>query len=758
MKFVCYELKKYLHSAFMAALFAVIIACSVAVSFPSERTRQFNLATASAYSDYLNNTDNTEEYYNNLSKVLRENITIDELVLPRTYSNSADDYIILNEAINRANWLQEHKDKCLALATTARSRADDLILVLGTDSNPAVQGQIKLSAVMNNISETVYISSGYAYGYDSFLNNKLLMIPIGLFSIVSSLFVFLYDKDIGSVFYTSITRNGRKTTRFAKIVAIVIVVFVGCFIILGSSLSVYAFRTGLSDFSTPVQALPGFEFVPFVCSIGEFTVIHSLLRIAAAELLALFVAFIAILSGSHLIAISGGVAVSAACALIFYRSHIGTTSVIRYFNPAAFADASGILSFYRSSAALGFAIDAITKASVLYFLEILVSLFLVLYIKQNRTNSCMPLCFALQKRRKSKRKPGCSIHIIGLVPYESIKVRFFISSIIIIICLTTSFTFQLNKLNQDNGYGEALYYSYIDRISSIPAKERPTFIEEERARIDSIINDYSYQTASFESGQTDRKTYNYYLKQYYTACSESVAFRRVETNSNYVFHQNQRTGLSLCPVYDTGIIKLNESQCDWFLIFVLLVSLFDTYVIEHRTGMMQILKTTKKGRKKTFFSKVLYCCSVGAMCSFSFYLVRLIATIHTYPLPKINSPICSIIGFSAFSSIITIEGWIVLSAFFAAVFGALSGALICLISMITKVTWLSIISSTALITVPELLSTNRIINPGLSIASLFHPAILFENNNNYSFSPAIISLLLIVSLLLTVNLLENNTE
>lgn len=754
MRLFAFEIKKSTHTRFMAALFAIIMVSSAAISFWGSENAYDYPAITKAYWEYLESPGTINERLDDLRALIVENINDDTFSLPKTYSSSLDDYVVLSKAVQRAEWMRDHQKRCNSVSKNAEQRAAELIELGFASSGAAVSAQRKLSNRYQLIINAVDEYDGYSYGYDDYFNNDYLALIIAFFSITFSVFLFMCDRSLGADLLLSACKKGRRNLRLTKCAVSAAVSSVGTVLICAFSLSVVRMKVGLSNIMAPIQSLPGFEYVPSDCSILVYLVNHTLLRALSAVLISLSSGLLAVLLRRYYSTIIAEISITAVFTALYFRKYVGTPPVPRFLNPVFLIEATQLTTFFRSVALLGASYDIVCLSVGLAVFSVVILVLLTVFIPYHSTVPFSINKMPAIKKTKLNEHWNRRLFIHTLFGYEAVKMRPLLLAIPIIICCAASFNYQYQTCIKNNDYGEALYHSYIDAVCNMSAEEREQFINSERSRLNNILNSYESVKADFEANLITRSDFNGFLNTYYEASASSIAFRRAEANHDAAARKSIQLGIEVKPVYDTGMLRLGGSGCDWFLVAALIILCSDVFPIEFKNSTNSIIRPSKHGRFCTAIAKIGYCGVSGGITAAVFAFIRIAAIGAVYEYPGFGSIICGIELFSRLSPAITVSMWFILTIVSFILFGLICGCVICILSLLCHYLSISITASVLFLAIPEIIvSTRTGVNAGLSVSSLLVPIRFFSNHID-SIAPSGLVMVLLLLLLTSVGVLS----
>jgi len=168
-------------------------------------------------------------------------------------------------------------------------------------------------------------------------------------------------------------------------------------------------------------------------------------------------------------------------------------------------------------------------------------------------------------------------------------------------------------------------------------------------------------------------------------------------------------GIEAHFVYDTGWNTFFKTPFDWSLYAVVLLIFSGIFSSEHEAktssgGFAQILRTTKRGRARTFGAKLTSSLIVALILAVIWNAIDAYFICRAYELPCISSPIHSLQLFQGLKTTVSIKQFIVLFYALRAAAVLWLVLLLCAFSEITKRALITIGAVAAVTSLPALIS------------------------------------------------------
>ena len=729
------ELKKAFASKGFLLFFAGVLACAFVLSCFISAPTDIMHAEEKAYLQWKDDPSSVSDYYEELLDYFREHREDDSDSLPHTWSDRAelDDLTVLNALFERADYLDSYSESIVSAVRQAETNAENYISLGFSADSYQVRSQRALADRMRPVANAVNEKTGFAVGFDSYFENLPNLILIFLFVTLSSVFICLDDKKRGFDKILRAAPKGRKTDAAARCLACVLISSAGCVLVSASSLLAVYVMNGTGGLSLPVQAYPGYAFVPFECSVAGYAVVQLLLRCLACAVLSAFLCLVCELSGSYLITVAAGAAFSAVSFLLFGYSAYGKYLPFRFLCFAASADTNELLSFFRTENLFGIPVNTAACSAILQILKAALffgaTVVAADHVRSRVRYAAKRACPVRRQGMNPGKTADAPKRIPGLFSSEIRKTRIALVLAVFICCLAASAVYLYASAGTASRYDEALYRSYTESLSGKTSEEITAFAAKERGRIDGILSEREPMRAAFAGGEISREEYLAYMDGYYEAKTADAVFARVEDRIRYALKVSAKKGVDIPPVYDTGITLFLRGKTDLFLLCALILVCPLGYNAEFApSGWFPLLRSTPKGRKTAAFYKILYFGGLGGIFSLIFRASRLVIVRSVYAFPDPDVPACALETFSSCGASFTFSDYTASDLLLSALGGFLLGVLLSLVSFLCRKYLFSVCVGGALLAIPEALAVRLSLIPDdLSVFSVTHPQSILKN-------------------------------
>ncbi len=737
MKLYLSELKKLCASRLLVGLFVGLLALNALLAATVARPTPAERAAREAYRQYLADPAATDAYFADLSRLAAEQFRDETLTLPHTYTEDADDLLVLTLMYERAGYLAGHERQMARHIRTAESRVADLAYYGYTEISYEIRHQHRIIAHYAALCGVVSPTDTYAYGYDDHLTYPMTVIFAGLFVTVAVTCVYRHDRACGFASILRTTSGGRGGTALAKLGATATVAIMATVLLSLSAFAAIGVTVGYSSPAAAVQTLPLCATVPYALTVGEYLALRLALCTLAMLTYAGLVAAVASLQVSYVGCLGVGALFWVGNYALFSHNYLGTPPAARYLNFVSLAEGNTLTDFYRSVSVLGYPVShptVLCAAAIL--LTIVLFAFATLFFVKDLRGLPVPRRGSRLRRPTRKtatvQRPTHTRRVsLSLVGYELKKLRFGWGVLAALLLLGAKGIYTHSTAGNMERYDEALYYEYIITLQPMDSPVRADFMIAERARIDAVMADYPAKTAAYERGELPHGDYAVFLDTYYAARARDGVLRRVERYVASIEAHDRLTGEQGDILYTTGLEVFLGFSSDLFYYFALLFLSVGVFAVEYRGtssvgASAPLVRATPRGRGPTFAAKLGICTVAGALLALIFRAVGLFVVAQAYILPSMDAAVSSVPGFGAVLSDMTVGQYLLVDFAAQALAGTLLGALIAALSCLGRRP-LPILAAALLLTaVPELLTDALFPRThGMSLLSLTAPQKLF---------------------------------
>ncbi len=706
MRLLISEIRKACSSRAAAVFLIILLAVNFALTYYTSRPLPVEEAAREVYLEYLRDPEGIIAYMDQLEADFFEHLRDEEFEPPRTYTDGADDVSVLNRVLSRAEYIASYRAETEKIASAAERRARDLGYLGYSAESFQVVKQKRLAEAYSSLAGALDGCDSYAYGYESVLCDARVCIFIALYVIFAVSFVFRNDRVCGFFGIMRSSKMGRLPSLAAKLgAAAVITVGATLAFTLTSFAAAGMANGGFSSALDPVQIIPAFAKVPFDISILGFAALVTAFRALAACVLALICALVASAGLNYLLCFGISVLFCAANYFVFSYDYVGSVPALKYLNLASAADGIELFSFHRDTSVFGEPMTYVFLLAAICITAsaVLAGLCAVVYCNSFAVGA-KRVGSAVKRKQKAKKSEIGRLYCLPLWVWELKKSRALPTLLLACLLIAAEGAYISAAIGDGMSFGEAVYYSYIDEISAMPSDSRMEYIAAERAELEATVAAYGEMCGKLEAEVIGYDEYSAFLHEYYDANSRLRVLSRVEEYLKYISAQSEKIGEEIAPVYTTGYEEFFAEGESFFVFAAILAVSVSSFCVEYRSGnCAEVIKTAKRGRRESFFAKLLPRAAISALLSASARGVGLVVTASRYRLPDPRTPICAVREFSSVLTDTSIAEYLVFDLVCSAAAGALIAIAVCAISCLCKKALPTIGASAVAVALPSIL-------------------------------------------------------
>ena len=553
---------------------------------------------------------------------------------------------------------------------------------------------------------------GWVLYFEDHTVNILLFITVILIGST----IFLNDQRSGFRFIMRTTRQGRLHSAVAKTVVWILLTtsLTAAFTI--ESFVIYGMESGYSDYNNAIQILDGFNTCPFILTLGEYFVIAFIYRLLAMLVMTALCVLVSQFVRHIIVLYLCGIGFLGVNLILNSLRVYTADNLIKHLNLISVSSALPLMSRYNAVNLLNKVIDFPTLTIAIYGIVLLSAIIASILVNGYRSN----LGIRSQKSMFSGLKAKVAVlrekintvqhtYSFSLVNAEQTK-TLLVSYTWIAVCLLLLVKCYVSyvEFKPNHTFTDAAYHGYMTELQGPITDEKREWIKNERLYIESIL-ERSYEIdAAYQNLELSLEEYQEFIQQREYAASRQDLFRTIENHVKYIDEMNQN-GYEAWFVYDTGWTTLIFSNFDWSLYAAILLICVGSFASEYDSkssagGFIQILRTTKYGRHKTYISKILAGGILTSIITIVWNLIDFVWLIRSFDLPLWNAPIHSIEALGGLKQDISISQYLICFYVIRIISSVILGIMVCSLSGILK-KHIAILTTTVMITLlPSLLS------------------------------------------------------
>jgi hypothetical protein len=722
MRYITYELRKIAGIRYIWIFAAILLLANITLALytanqKAEQQIPSNIV-ADFFSTYLVEPEQIETDYTDLLKLSEErNLLFSEAMrrhefdyepesLPNKYtvSEKYNDMMLFGEIFGRKNYILEYPFVIQGIINRAYANIAELDFMGVSSDSYGYQYQHEIIYRYNITQSNVKMGLEYTRGWGDYFNYDILNIFIFAILIMVGAAIFAQEKNSGFFSIMHTTKNGRSKTAFAKIGAILILTFAIVIIFTFSTMAVFGAVLGFSNPNNAIQVFDDFILCPAVITVGQYFVITIAFKFLVFSLFSCIIMTISIFISNYAIIYICGFGLFGLNFLLYSTRYLNADNVFKNLNLVAVSAVNPLFVRYRSLNFFGNLIEYIPFMIIAFgtLLFIIAAITIVMFSKgQSRTiGGCFIANTKILNKIKSllvniiekisavfSKKQTYSLSIFTAEIYKTLIIKryiFIVIGILIVKCYISN-----GEFTTLNSYSDAVYKEYMTTLQGKLTNEKLEFISTEREFIDNILITQDEMLTKYLLEDINFNEYREYLKDYNYAHSRNEIFAVIENHLYYIEQTKNQKNIEAWFIYDTGWEKLFHSGFDivlYSLILLLFAGIFaDEYTEKSSSSSFaHILRTTKNGRKLTYFSKLMSALTIAALLTIIFNLVDFILIFKNYDLPAKTAPLVSLQSFAAIDSSITIMQYFIIYTLIKLFANLLFTTFVCVLSELLK--------------------------------------------------------------------------
>lgn len=497
----------------------------------------------------------------------------------------------------------------------------------------------------------------YVNGWGTWLNYNAgtVLMLLALTLLGSS--IFGIEGRCGTLELIRTLKKGRWHTALAKCAAsLTVSAGVGAAFCLTSLIGV-GIKNGYSSPINAIQAVSGFELVPFVADIWHYALIHIAGVVLAAVVFCTFSTLIAALFRGAVVALAGGSLFAALNLLLWKFNYKTTNNPLQYLNLFAAADGDALFSYVHGMSLFGEFVHCwivlIVLSALLCVLFTLTAVFG--FDKFGTKDLRIPLFRTIFKQIKTSyekllqcatARRGLRLRSTSILSIEHYKIhlsRGLIFIMIALIALKASYT----KEHYDDAYSkDEIYHNFIAEVEGEWTEEKHGHINSKLRSAKETIKAYDSMKSAYDKGEITSKEFRAFLTEYAYAEQIEIPLEAIYTTSQHLERLNSQ-GIVGSFVYDTGWKHLNNREYDMYLYLIVIFAGSLGFSMEHSErqsggGFKQILRSTKRGRGETFMAKCTAICIAVLIASVFCIGFEVLTVFNLWELPDSGVPLISL--------------------------------------------------------------------------------------------------------------------
>ena len=700
-RFVGYELKKLFGVKYLWVFLFVLLMLNTAItwytadhSYAAEEPTQM---ISEFFEEYFENPAELDAYYAEMQafaaeqdELFREAMRLGNYefvpeTMPNLYSTDENypDTRLFARLYNTIAAAREYPDVLEKVIERAWANLDAFADMGITEDSFTYRYQLRVIELYELMRDSVEIGVEYTRGWDEYFAYDTVNIFIFVMLIMLGSVIFAQEKQSGFLPIMRTAKNGRAKTAVAKILTMLLLTVIFVLMFTLSTFAVYGLRIGFSSPHNVIQALDTFTLSPYQITIGQYFAVTLGTKLLTFAVFSMIVTALSVVFYNYILIYFAGLGLFGLNFLLYTLSYIDANSVFKNLNLVATAASNPLFVRYRAMNFFGAVAGFVPSMCVIFSLLIAACIVVTILLYVRGSNGirigwidaaiawCMTKAAAIRHRFtfvKAERKHRARTYSHSLILAEVFKTLIssrFIVIVALILCVKTWYSWDTNS--PVNSYADAVYKEYMTTLEGEVTDEKLAYLAEERAMINETLAKQTAMQQAYVNEEITFEEYRDYLSDYNYAYSRSELLSVIEKHAEYLARKEAETGVRGWFIYDTGWQKMYAEDADLFLYAAILLLLTGSFAAEYVSksssgGFAQLLRSTKNGRHKTFYAKLISSGMIAVTLAVLTGTVDAAVIIGGYDLPAMNAPLMSMQMFA------DVTGGITVAQYFAVFF------------------------------------------------------------------------------------------
>lgn len=573
------------------------------------------------------------------------------------YTGNADTEWSFLESIkknyDKVSNYQDSLNDILASAETGQS-----VSIFKTKDEVSLKSIIKTADTYKDMQS---VKTNYEIGesINKISNTTLTDFFVLILIFIISTILITEEKDKNLFTIIKSTKNGNGKTIMAKIIALFIGVFLICSLFYGTNSIYYLSTLGCGNIFATIQSVPLLMLSALKINILEYLFILFGAKVLFVFLLSMIMLYLSIKFNNTVENIFVFFIIILINFIIFQSiDPTSNINLLKSFNLVSLLNTNEIFRIYDN---LRFYNILVSKTSILLVLQIIAIIsFIVLSFIKYLKNMNITIKENVIWEKIKKFKIIKNLRFNSVFSFETYKLLFVNKGLFIIILFAVFTIFNFKHQNYNLSYNEMFYKNYMDILSGDLTQEKETLIKNTIEEYDKAEAHLALINERIENGEITNIEGMILKEPYEDILSTRGVFNRIEEKYDYI-KENPKASF----VYDTGYNKLfrvnrGTNENDTYLIIITIIVLTNLFIMEYKTGFIQILNATKNGRKKTARNKVITSIIVCTVIYIISIIPEILGTLKMYGLDNLSDSIISLVVFHSLPAGISILSYLIM--------------------------------------------------------------------------------------------------
>ncbi len=537
----------------------------------------------------------------------------------------------------------------------------------------AYRYQLRVIGLYEEMRDSVEIGVEYTRGWNEYFAYDSGNLFVFFMLIMLGSIVFAQEKQSGFLPIIHPAKNGRARTAAVKILTMLLLTFVFTLMFTLSSFAVFGLRLGYSSPNNVIQALPAFTLSPYRITIGQYFAVSLGIRLLAFSVFSMVVTALSVLFYNYIVIYLAGLGLFGLNFLFHMLKVLDANSILKNLNLVTAAAGRPLFIRYRAMNLFGAAVGFVPVLCALFPLLIFVSIAAAVIFYARGSSGIRigwidaalmriltltaKVRHALSRITPRKRARVYSHSLILAEAFKTLISSRFI--VIVLLILTVKTWYSVESNSPMSSYSDAVYKEYMTALEGEITEDKLAYLAGERAMIDEVLMKHSAMQETYLNEKITFEEYHEYLSDYNYAYSHSELLTAIEKHADYLTQKKAETGVKGWFLYDTGWKKMYSEDADLFLYSAILLLLTGSFAAEYVSksssgGFAQLLRSTKNGRHKTFWAKLISSGMIALVLALLTEAIDMAVVVRGYVLPAADAPLLSMEQFADVTGGITV--------------------------------------------------------------------------------------------------------
>lgn len=250
------------------------------------------------------------------------------------------------------------------------------------------------------------------------------------------------------------------------------------------------------------------------------------------------------------------------------------------------------------------------------------------------------------------------------------------------------------------------YATYMDLFEGKLTEPKEQALKDEYYAVTNANIELDELVQQWKNGSLEKETYEQESEQYYERIKNHAIFLEIYNQYFYVKEDPEKRYLMDGRGWET---LLSNSLPDFVLLLTLIIVLTPLFCYEYENEMDMLLLSSSKGKYQTGAVKLAIAAILAALITLSFTVIEYVSLAWNVGMDNGNFPLQSLLFFASSAYDITLNQALLLLVFTRMIGAILFAGCICLLSIISKRTIITLFVSSVLVFLPYFLFSNKLL-------------------------------------------------